>query len=158
MTHGSEMKWQQYVYDLGAWLFTIKSVRVHGCESCVLALDLEGIKLSFPAAIMRVMNLLWASLGLCVYLAALAGNAAVVVTRGLVATHHTWLILFEVAGNVPWKRKNQWKDRSCVSHRCCGRASIKQLHPTTAEVLHHRRPYLFVLLYITVNSNLWIRK
>lgn len=89
------------MYDLGAWLFTIKSVRVHGCESCVLALDLEGIKLSFPAAIMRVMNLLWASLGLCVYLAALAGNAAVVVTRGLVTTHHTWLILFEVAGNVP---------------------------------------------------------
>lgn len=89
------------MYDLGAWLFTIKSVRVHGCESCVLALDLEGIKLSFPAAIMRVMNLLCASLGLCVYLAALAGNAAVVVTRGLVATHHTWLILFEVAGNVP---------------------------------------------------------
>ncbi len=37
----------------------------------------------------------------CVYLAALAGNAAVVVTRGLVTTHHTWLILFEVAGNVP---------------------------------------------------------
>lgn len=89
------------MYELGAWLFTIKSVRVHGCESCVLALDLEGIKLSFPAAIMRVMNLVWASLGLCVYLAALAGNAAVVVTRGLVATHHTWLILFEVAGNVP---------------------------------------------------------
>lgn len=66
-----------------------------------MCLGLEGIKLSFPAAIMRVMNLLWASLGLCVYLAALAGNAAVVVTRGLVATHHTWLILFEVAGNVP---------------------------------------------------------
>lgn len=35
------------------------------------------------------------------YLAALAGNAAVVVTCGLVATHHTWLILFEVAGDVP---------------------------------------------------------
>lgn len=70
-------------------------------KECARALDLEGIKLSFPAAIMRVMNLLWASLGLCVYLAALAGNAAVVVTRGLVATHHTWLILFEVAGNVP---------------------------------------------------------
>lgn len=70
---------------------------------CVLALDLEGIKLSFLAAIMWVMNLLCASLGLCVcvYLAALAGNAAVVVTCGLVATHHTWLILFEVAGNVP---------------------------------------------------------
>lgn len=40
----------------------------------------------------------------CVYLAALAGNAAVVVTRGLVTTHHTWLILFEVAGDVPWER------------------------------------------------------
>lgn len=35
------------------------------------------------------------------YLAALAGNAAVVVTCGLVTTHHTWLILFEVAGDVP---------------------------------------------------------
>lgn len=35
------------------------------------------------------------------YLAALAGNAAVVVTRGLVTTHHTWLILFEVAGDIP---------------------------------------------------------
>lgn len=38
------------------------------------------------------------------HLAALAGNAAVMVTGGLVATHHTWLILFEVAGYVPWER------------------------------------------------------
>lgn len=36
------------------------------------------------------------------HLAALAGNAAIMVTCGLVATHHTRLILFEVAGYVPW--------------------------------------------------------
>lgn len=41
----------------------------------------------------------------CVYLATLTGNAAVVVACGLVATHHARLILLQVAGDVPWHTK-----------------------------------------------------
>lgn len=38
------------------------------------------------------------------YLAAFTGDAAVVVPSGLVPTHHTGLILLQVAGDVPCNR------------------------------------------------------
>lgn len=38
------------------------------------------------------------------YLAALTGDAAVVVPSRLVPTHYTWLVLLQVAGDVPWNR------------------------------------------------------
>lgn len=38
------------------------------------------------------------------YLAALTRDAAVVVAGRFIPAHHTWLILFQVAGDVPWNR------------------------------------------------------
>lgn len=67
-----------------------------GCSWGLCAEVAEGVR---RAADLRGLTLNRECL--CAYLAALAGNAAVVVTCGLVATHHAWLILFEVAGDVP---------------------------------------------------------
>lgn len=36
------------------------------------------------------------------YLTALAGDAAVVIAGRFVPTHHTWLILLQIAGDVPY--------------------------------------------------------
>lgn len=61
----------------------------------------SGRYYEYEPGVSKTLGLCVLCVGVCVHLAALAGNAAVVVTCGLVATHHTWLILFEVAGNVP---------------------------------------------------------
>lgn len=39
------------------------------------------------------------------YLAAFTGDTAVVIASCFVSTHHTWLILLQVAGDIPYNTK-----------------------------------------------------
>lgn len=94
------------------------------------------------------------------YLAALAGNAAVVVTRGLVGTHHTWLILFEVAGYVPWgEDKDRWIPFFFLPSSFMFYESHQQPSMINAQQTDFLQPHrCLIWLFPLPKRKLWVRQ